>query len=54
MAIELAPSLLSANFAELGDAAQAALEGGGSVLHLDIMDGHFVPNITWMLSWIVT
>ncbi len=47
MAIELAPSLLSANFAELGDAAQAALEGGGSVLHLDIMDGHFVPNITF-------
>jgi len=47
MAIELAPSLLSANFAELGDAARAALEGGGSVLHLDIMDGHFVPNITF-------
>jgi ribulose-phosphate 3-epimerase len=46
MAIELAPSILSANFAKLGEDAKAALEGGGSLLHVDIMDGHFVPNIT--------
>lgn len=46
MPIELAPSILSANFARLADDAKAALEGGGTVLHLDVMDGHFVPNIT--------
>jgi len=44
--VELAPSILSANFAQLGADAKAALEGGGTVLHLDVMDGHFVPNIT--------
>ena len=44
--IELAPSILSANFAQLGVEAKAALEGGGTVLHLDVMDGHFVPNLT--------
>jgi ribulose-phosphate 3-epimerase len=46
MKIELAPSILSANFAQLGSDAQQAIEGGGSVLHLDVMDGHFVPNLT--------
>ena len=46
MTIELAPSILSANFARLADDAKAALDGGGTVLHVDIMDGHFVPNIT--------
>src|SRR5215470_1041989 len=46
MAIELAPSILSANFARLAEDAKAALDGGGTVLHLDVMDGHFVPNIT--------
>lgn len=44
--IELVPSVLSANFAQLAADARAALDGGGSVLHLDVMDGHFVPNIT--------
>jgi ribulose-phosphate 3-epimerase len=44
--IELAPSILSANFAQLGAEALAALDGGGTVLHLDVMDGHFVPNLT--------
>jgi ribulose-phosphate 3-epimerase len=44
--IELAPSILSANFAQLGSDAKAALDGGGTVLHLDVMDGHFVPNLT--------
>ncbi len=44
--IELAPSILSADFAHLADAVRAAGEGGGSVIHVDVMDGHFVPNIT--------
>jgi ribulose-phosphate 3-epimerase len=44
--IELAPSILSADFARLGEEAQAAVEGGASLLHVDIMDGHFVPNLT--------
>src|SRR5438876_9332346 len=44
--IELAPSILSANFANLAAHAQQALDGGGSLLHVDIMDGHFVPNST--------
>jgi ribulose-phosphate 3-epimerase len=44
--IELAPSILSANFAQLAADAKAALEGGGTLLHVDVMDGHFVPNIT--------
>jgi ribulose-phosphate 3-epimerase len=46
MKIELAPSILSANFAQLGSDALQAIEGGGTVLHLDVMDGHFVPNLT--------
>ena len=46
MTIELAPSILSANFARLGEEAKAALDGGGTVLHVDVMDGHFVPNLT--------
>lgn len=44
--VELAPSILSADFARLGEQAQAAVDGGATVLHVDIMDGHFVPNIT--------
>ena len=44
--IELAPSILSANFANLAAHAKQALDGGGTLLHVDIMDGHFVPNIT--------
>jgi len=46
MAIELAPSILSANFARLGEEAKAALDGGGTIIHCDVMDGHFVPNLT--------
>jgi len=44
--IELAPSILSADFAHLATQVQAAAEGGAAVIHVDIMDGHFVPNIT--------
>jgi len=44
--IELAPSILSADFARLAEQVRAASEGGGSVIHVDVMDGHFVPNLT--------
>jgi ribulose-phosphate 3-epimerase len=44
--IDLAPSILSADFARLGEQVRAACEGGASVIHVDIMDGHFVPNLT--------
>jgi ribulose-phosphate 3-epimerase len=44
--IELAPSILSADFAHLATQVQAAAEGGAAVIHVDVMDGHFVPNIT--------
>jgi len=46
MKIELVPSILSSDFSQLGAQAQEAIEGGGSVLHVDVMDGHFVPNLT--------
>jgi ribulose-phosphate 3-epimerase len=45
--LRLAPSLLSANFAEIGRAVDAAIEGHADALHLDVMDGHFVPNISF-------
>ena len=44
--IELAPSILSADFARLGEQVRAAAQGGASIIHVDIMDGHFVPNLT--------
>jgi ribulose-phosphate 3-epimerase len=44
--IEIAPSILSADFAHLADHVHAVAEGGATVLHVDVMDGHFVPNLT--------
>jgi len=44
--IELAASILSADFSRLGEQAQGAVDGGATILHVDIMDGHFVPNLT--------
>jgi ribulose-phosphate 3-epimerase len=44
--IDVAPSILSADFSHLGDQVHAVIEGGASVIHLDVMDGHFVPNLT--------
>ncbi|QYO66094.1 ribulose-phosphate 3-epimerase [Leptolyngbya sp. 7M] len=43
---ELAPSILSADFANLEDGIRKVESGGATVLHVDVMDGHFVPNIT--------
>lgn len=43
---EIAPSILSADFARLADEIKAVEDGGATVLHVDVMDGHFVPNIT--------
>ena len=44
--VELLPSILSADFAHLADQVAAAERGGGTVVHVDVMDGHFVPNLT--------
>jgi len=44
--VEIAPSILSADFTRLGEQIAAAERGGATIIHFDVMDGHFVPNIT--------
>lgn len=46
MPIDLLPSILAADFSRLGEEVKAAERGGGTAIHIDVMDGHFVPNLT--------
>lgn len=53
--VEIAPSILSADFSRLGEQVKAAESGGASYIHVDVMDGHFVPNITigpFIVKWV--
>lgn len=53
--VEIAPSILSADFTRLGEQIQIVERAGASIIHVDVMDGHFVPNITlgpFIVDWV--